>query len=42
MLALSEDEVQRTAEQPSRPRTFEIIIVDPKAPQADDDAEEGS
>ena len=40
MLALSEDEAQRTAEQP-RP-TFKIVIVDPKAPQADDDAEEGS
>ena len=31
MLALSEDEAQRTAEQP-RP-TFEIVIVDPKAPR---------
>ena len=40
MLALSEDEVQRTAEQPRR--TFKIIIVDPKARQADDDTEEGS
>ena len=40
MLALSEDEVPRTAEQP-RP-TFEIVIVDPKARQADDDAEKGS
>ena len=40
MLALSEDEAQRTAEQP-RP-TFKIVIVDPKARQADDDAEEGS
>ena len=40
MLALSEDEVPRTAEQP-RP-TFEIVIVNPKARQADDDAEEGS
>ena len=40
MLALSEDEAPRTAEQP-RP-TFEIVIVDPKARQADDDAEKGS
>ena len=40
MLALSEDEVPRTAEQP-RP-TFEIVIVNPKARQADDDAEKGS
>ena len=40
MLALSEDEVPRTAEQP-RP-TFEIVIVAPKARQADDDAEKGS
>ena len=40
MLALSEDEVPRTAEQP-RP-TFEIVIVNPKARQADDDAEEGA
>ena len=40
MLALSEDEVPRTAEQP-RP-TFEIVIVNPKARQADDGAEEGS
>ena len=39
-VALSEDEVPRTAEQP-RP-TFEIVIVDPKARQADDDAEKGS
>ena len=30
----------RTAEQPSP--TFEIVIVDPKARQADDDAEKGS
>ena len=40
MLALSEDEVPRTAEQPRRP--FEIVIVAPKARQADDDAEKGS
>ena len=40
MLTISEDEVPRTAEQP-RP-TFEIVIVDPKARQADDDAEKGS
>ena len=37
MLALSEDEVQRTAEQPSRPRTFEIVIVDPEPRQPDKD-----
>ena len=40
MLALSEDEVPRTAEPPRR--TFKIVIVDPKARQADDDTEEGS
>ena len=40
MLPISEDEAPRTPEQPRR--TFEIVIVDPKAPQADDDAEEGS
>ena len=40
MLALSEDEVPRTAEQP-RP-TFEIVIVNPKARQADDNSEEGA
>ena len=39
-VALSEDEVPRTAEQP-RP-TFEIVIVAPKARQADDDAEKGA
>ena len=41
MLPISEDEAQRTTEQASR-RTMKIVIVDPKAPQADDDAEEGS
>ena len=39
-LAFSEDEAQRTTEQPRG--TFEIVIVDSKARQADDDAEEGS
>ena len=39
-VALSENEAPRTAEQPSP--TFEIVIVDPKARQADDDAEKGS
>ena len=37
MLALSEDEVPRTAEQPSRPRTFKIVIVDPEPRQPDKD-----
>ena len=40
MLTISEDEVPRTAEQP-RP-TFEIVIVNPKARQADDNSEEGA
>ena len=40
MLIISEDEVPRTAEQP-RP-TFEIVIVNPKARQTDDNAEEGA
>ena len=39
-VALSENEAPRTAEQP-RP-TFEIVIVAPKARQADDNAEKGS
>ena len=39
-VALSEDEAPRPAEQPRR--TFKIVIVDPKARQADDDTEEGS
>ena len=34
-VALSEDEVQRTAEQPGRP--FEIVIVDPEPRQPDKD-----
>ena len=42
MLALSEDEAQRATEQASRSSTMKIIVVDPKAPQADDDSEEGS
>ena len=40
LLTLGEEEAQRTAEQPRR--TFEIVIVDPKARQADDNSEEGS
>ena len=39
-VALSENEAPRTAEQPRR--RFEIVIVDPKPRQADDDAEQGS
>ena len=38
----AQDEAQRTEEQASKPSTFEIVIVDPKDPQADDDTEEGS
>ena len=43
-VALSEAEVQRVAmATPARqPPRMEIVIVDPKAPQADDDAEKGS
>ena len=39
-VALSENEAPRTAEQPRR--TFEIVIVDPKPRQADDNSEEGA
>ena len=38
----AQDEAQRTEEQASGPSTFEIVIVDPKAPQADDDSEADS
>ena len=39
MLALSEDEAQRTAEQASGPTTLKVVFVTPKAHQLDDDAE---
>ena len=42
MLALSEDEAQRVAEQASGPSTIKVIFVDAKAPQADADAEADS
>ena len=39
MLALSEDEAQRVAEQARGPETLKVVFVSPKAHQLDDDAE---